>query len=106
MKCLQCSNAQEKFAALLVRMVTREAWSEEKSFPVHLHGSLMLQELLKFSKPIKVVSSLLSGMTPAQLRELLSDPRGCHIADAFVESATVGEKSREGLIKALKVRLS
>ena len=49
------------------------------------------------------VSSLLSMSAPS-LRELLCDPKGCHVADAFAESASVGEKSRDGLVKALKVR--
>ena len=50
---------------------------------VHLHGSLILQELLHFSKPIKLVRSLLQLPAP-QLSQLLSDPRGCHITDSFM----------------------
>jgi hypothetical protein len=42
-------------------------------------------------------------MSPSKLKELLSDPKGCHVADAFVDSVSVGEKSREGMVKALKV---
>merc|ERR1711860_278274 len=34
-----------------------------------------------------------------------SDPRGSHIADSFVESPTVGEKSRDGLVKTLNGQL-
>ena len=48
------------------------------------------------------VSSLLA-MSPSSLRDLLCDPKGCHVADAFAESDSVGEKSRDGLVKALKV---
>ena len=105
MKTLHCSSAQDKLVPLLVRMTTKEAAEENDSakFPVHLHGSLILQELLRFNKPIKVINSLLSGVSSAALRELLCDPRGCHITSAFMESASVGEKSRDGLVKALKV---
>ena len=48
------------------------------------------------------ISSLLS-MSASSLRDLLCDPKGCHVADAFAESDSVGEKSRDGLVKALKV---
>ena len=50
------------------------------------------------------ISSLLS-MSASSLRDLLCDPKGCHVADAFAESDSVGEKSRDGLVKALKVTL-
>lgn len=40
------------------------------------------------------------------LKELLCDPRGCHVTDSFFLSTTVGEKSRDGLIKALQGHLA
>ena len=43
-------------------MVTKEAFEENKGegedsagFSVHIHGSLIAQELLRFQKPIKAV---------------------------------------------------
>jgi len=98
---LHCTEEQEKLVPCLVHMVTRDAMSEQKVFPVHLHGSLILQQMLQFGKPIKLVRSLLA-MTPQDLQVLLGDPRGCHIADSFMTSKTVGEKSRDGIVKALK----
>lgn len=97
-----CDSDPDMFACLLLRMVTREAFSEQqKEFPIHIHGSLALQELLQFQKPIKIVNSLLS-MEPSKLRQVFSDPRGCHVTDVFVQSETIGEKSREALVKTLK----
>lgn len=61
----------------------------------------MLQQLLLYSKPIKVVRSLLA-LAPTQLALLLSDPRGSHVTDIFLSSKNIGEKSREGLVKALR----
>ena len=55
-----------------------------------------------FDFPNFQISSLLS-MSASSLRDLLCDPKGCHVADAFAESDSVGEKSRDGLVKALKV---
>eukprot|EP00092_Neocalanus_flemingeri_P033062 GFUD01035956.1.p1 GENE.GFUD01035956.1~~GFUD01035956.1.p1 ORF type:complete len:644 (-),score=270.85 GFUD01035956.1:12-1943(-) len=99
---LHCSDSQDQLASCLAHMVTKDTMAEEgKVFSVHLHGSLALQQLLLFSKPIKVVRSLLA-MAPSQLASLLADPRGSHIADNFMTSKTIGEKSREGLVKALK----
>jgi len=97
-----CAESQDLLAPCLVYMVTKDIMAEEgKVFSVHLHGSLALQQLLLFGKPIKVVRSLLA-MPSGKLSALLSDPRGCYITDIFMSSKTIGEKSREGLVKALK----
>merc|ERR1719234_307902 len=106
MKVLHCSEKQELLAPLLAHLVTLECWSSEggEHPPVHLHGSLALQQLLLFTKPIKVVTSLL-GLGSAQLAALLGDPRGCHITDSFLTSKHVGEKSREGLVRGLRGQL-
>jgi len=99
---LHCDENQELIAPCLAHMATKEAIVDKsKVFPVNLHGSLILQELLLFGKPIKIVRSLLT-MSASELKTLLSDPRGCHITENFMSSKTVGEKSREGLVKALK----
>ena len=97
---LHCQDHEKMFASLLLSMATREA-VEEQEFPIQIHGSLVPQELLKFNKPIKVVNSLLA-MEPGKLRQLLSNPRGSHVTDRFVGSATVGEKNREALVRRLQ----
>lgn len=104
MKVLHCSEKQELLAPLLAHLVTIECWSDGEHPPVHLHGSLALQQLLLFTKPIKVVRSLL-GLGSPQLAALLGDPRGCHITDSFLTSKHVGEKSREGLVRGLRGQL-
>ena len=100
---LHCQDQSDSLAPCLLFMRTKERLSEEAP-SVHLHGSLMLQQLLLFSKPIKLVRSLLS-LPASQLSSVLSDPRGCHVTDSFMSSTTVGEKSREGLVKALRGEL-
>ena len=74
-------------------------FSEET--PVNLHGTLIAQEILHFNKPMKVVNSILASDSE-KLCQILSDPRGCHITDAFMTSSTIGEKSHESLIKILQ----
>ena len=125
---LHCADSMDQFSNLLLRLVTREAAVAEggtaNEFPVHLHGSLVLQEMLwfqvgirqsiilififtkcndfyLFQKPIRLVTSLLS-LDPPRLRAVLADPRGCHVTDALVTSDTVGEKSREAVVKRLQ----
>ncbi|QQP57540.1 Pumilio domaincontaining protein C14orf21like [Caligus rogercresseyi] len=72
--------------------------SSEKT--VNKIGSQIIQELLRFNKPIKTVNSLLF-MNALDLRGVLVDPKGCHITGSFISSKNIGEKSRDGLIKAL-----
>ncbi len=86
---------------LLLRMVTREEYTNS-SDEINLHGSLVVQEMLNFAKPIKIVKSILS-LKIQELKKVMSDPKGCHVVDAFMNSKTVGEKSREGLVRALHV---
>ena len=114
MKSLHCYEPpqhQLKFVTLLAYLSTRESYEETKGSPetpqlsVSLHGSLIIQELLNFNKPIKVVNSLLD-MDANELKVLLSDPRGCHITDSFMQSTTIGEKSRDGLIKLMQPHLA
>ena len=70
------------FFVFIMIIMLQESLSSD-TLNVHLHGSLILQELLHFSKPIKLVRSLLQ-LPPGQLSQLLSDPRGCHITDSFM----------------------
>uniref|UniRef100_A0A182RFC1 PUM-HD domain-containing protein n=1 Tax=Anopheles funestus TaxID=62324 RepID=A0A182RFC1_ANOFN len=68
---------------------------------IHLHGSLILQTILEFNKPIKFVTALL-GMPNHRLAEIFIDPCGSFIANSFIQSRFVGEKSREKLIRQLE----
>uniref|UniRef100_A0A2M4ASG8 Putative rna-binding protein n=1 Tax=Anopheles triannulatus TaxID=58253 RepID=A0A2M4ASG8_9DIPT len=68
---------------------------------IHIHGSLILQAILEFNKPIKFVTALLE-MDAERLTEILRDPRGSFIANAFIRSRFVGEKSREKMVRHLE----
>jgi len=100
MKILDCTD--QTFVWYAVTMKTRsqlEAAPDDTS--LNLHGSLILQAMLKFNKPIKIVNSLLNMSTDELLR-LLNDPKGSRVLDAFLDSEYVGEKSRDKLYKKLK----
>ncbi len=103
MKALGCNDGEEKqnkFFLLLIKLLTLDKF--EDGTPVSLHGALLAQEILHFNKPIKLVNSILNT-DPVKLAKILSDPRGSHVTDAFMASSTIGEKSRESLIKLLQV---
>jgi hypothetical protein len=105
MKALQCQDNQEKQAKFLVYLVRLLPASKyEDSAPVSLHGALLTQELLHFNKPIKLANSMI-GCDASKLANILSDPRGSHITDAFMTSTSLGEKSRESLVKLLSDEL-
>lgn len=103
---LKCDAATDSQAQLVRCMVTLKKPSQLKvesdgpQPPLHLHGSLIIQAILKFNKPIKVVNSLLE-MNNEELLQLLGDPKGSRILDAFMDSKYVGEKSREKLCRKL-----
>lgn len=92
---IQCIATLQKPSQLKV-----ESNSSPPPLSLHLHGSLIVQAILKFNKPIKAVNSLLE-MNNEELLQLFSDPKGSRILDAFMDSKYVGEKSREKLFKKL-----
>ncbi|XP_018569686.1 nucleolar protein 9 [Anoplophora glabripennis] len=65
-----------------------------------LHGTLILESLLDFNKPIKIVNSILD-MEQQDLKNLFCNSMGSHITDSFVKGLFVGEKSREKLVRKM-----
>jgi len=102
---LKCDVTADNQAQLIRCITTLKKPSQLKDesgnpLPIHLHGSLILQAILKFNKPIKAVNSLLE-MNTEELVQLFMDPKGSRILDAFMDSKYIGEKSREKLYKKL-----
>lgn len=109
MDCLQPEERQKDFVLCVSRLIPYEKNIEisnknlEKE-KLSLHGTLIVQLVLEFNKPIKVINSVLS-MESEDVKKLFSNTMGSHIVDSFVKSNFVGEKSRERLIKKLQVRV-
>ena len=59
----------------------------------NLHGSLLVQSLLRFTHPDLIVNSLLS-LTTAELQAVCCDSAGSHVITAFVNSPTVTQRSQ------------
>ena len=106
-KSLHCEESEKQIhiARLIVSLATyeklQEARKEKKEISLQLHGSLILQAILNFNKPIKIVNSLLAADCE-DLVFLFGDTKGSRIVDAFMDSEYVGEKSREKLAKKLQ----
>lgn len=96
--CLQPKEKADKFALLTLKLKPYSVAIADKSNFVHIHGAVILQTMLKFNKPIKLVQSILD-MKNSELVEIFCSPKGSHVVDAFMESQFVGEKSREKLIR-------
>ncbi|GLH08920.1 Pumilio domain-containing protein C14orf21 [Gryllus bimaculatus] len=89
---------QVLFPLLVVHWVDYETWSmttrnENADLPVTLPGSLLIQTLLSFNEPIKIIKALLE-MDSKHLLKLLCDRYGSHLGDAFLDSKVVGEKQK------------
>ncbi|XP_043269927.1 nucleolar protein 9 [Venturia canescens] len=107
-KTLNCEEAekQSKIVPAVAALQSSEKIQEssethDSKLEINLHGSIALQAMLRFNKPIKIVNSLLA-MKPEDVVELFSNPKGSRILDAFMESKFIGEKSREKLAKSLQ----
>lgn len=111
MKCLNCLEPEERQQYFIVCMSKLTPYNTETSKSsdnlskekLSLQGTLMLQTMLDFNKPIKIVNSMLS-MDTNTLKNLFSNSMGSHIVDSFVKSLFVGEKSREKLVRKMTVK--
>ncbi|CAG9762851.1 unnamed protein product [Ceutorhynchus assimilis] len=105
-KSLNCSESEQQFIMSVSRLtpynpsnaISNENLAKDK---LNLQGTLMLQQMLEFNKPIKIVNSLLN-MDLMDLKNLFSNSMGSHIVDSYVTSPFVGEKSREKLTRKMK----
>ncbi|XP_076297056.1 nucleolar protein 9 [Lasioglossum baleicum] len=108
LKALHCeaNDRQPKVVLCIASLKTWEQLNDlqKENSPklfINLHGSLTVQAVLKFNKPIKLVNSLLET-NGEDLLNLFSDPKGSRIVDAFMSSKYIGEKSREKFAKKLR----
>ncbi|VEN34580.1 unnamed protein product [Callosobruchus maculatus] len=108
MKALNCwepEERQQSFILCLSRFATFDKSIEQPAANIHkeklnLHGTLVVQQLLSFNKPIKLVNSILS-LDLTELKNLFCNTMGSHIADSYMKGEFVGEKSREKLVRKL-----
>ncbi|XP_053685753.1 nucleolar protein 9 [Sabethes cyaneus] len=99
---LHCSEtAGEKLLTSVLKLMPPEVLTEQPSAAINLHGSIILQSVLDFNKPIKMVAAILDTKND-HLAKIFTDPKGSFVANAFVGSKFVGEKSREKLIRHLE----
>ncbi|KAM7341862.1 nucleolar protein 9 [Cochliomyia hominivorax] len=91
----------KSFFLCLLKLKPFEILQQDKTNFVHLHGSLIIQDILRFNKPIFMVNCILET-TPDYLVTVFNTPNGSHICDVFLQSKFIGEKSREKLLKHLE----
>lgn len=108
MKALKCFEPEERQNSLLLclsRFVKFEDLPKENTNldkeKLNMQGTIVVQTILEFNKPIKLVNSILNTELNV-LKGLFMNINGCHIMDAYMKSSFVGEKSREKLIKKLQ----
>lgn len=103
LRSLDCAGEKSNRCILPIVSLTPLNIIEEKDeTKITLHGSLILQHIFQFNKPIKIVQSLIEMKPQDIVNILLCDQKGSRIADAYLESKFIGEKSREKLIKHLE----
>lgn len=87
----------EDLLLAVVKLKPIELCQDSNNF-VHIHGSVIMQTLLAFQKPIEVINAL-CGIETARLVPLLATGKGSYIVDAFFQAQFVGEKSKIKFIR-------
>ncbi|CAG9571088.1 unnamed protein product [Danaus chrysippus] len=100
---LNCSDAEPKrFIIQCLRLAPlSDKTMDTTNYFIHVHGSVIVQTMLGFQRPAKLVSSILE-LSSEELVYILCDPKGCHIADAFTTQNLVGVKARDKMVWKLK----
>lgn len=98
--CAQPKERSDKFIILTLKLKPFKIAMEDTSNFIHIHGALILESMLQFNKPIKLVQCMLD-MKNTELSEIFCSPKGSHVVDAFMQSKSIGEKSREKLIRQM-----
>ena len=98
--CYEPQERQLKIVPALLHLLTYEDLQEKKDCKMNLHGSLIIQNLLSFKKPIRIIESLLNINT-AQLVKVMSDLYGSHIINSYCKSPHVGEKNKLKLMQSV-----
>ncbi|ERL90018.1 nucleolar protein 9 [Dendroctonus ponderosae] len=104
LNCLEPEDRQQHFILCMCRLAPYDPKSPKAGLlkeKLSLQGTLMLQLMLEFNKPIALVNSLLN-MDAQVLKELFSHSMGSHIVDSYTKSAFIGERSREKLVWKMK----
>jgi len=104
--CFEPESKHIKIVPLIASFQTYEVFYKDEDHKcilnsVNIHGSLILQQLLQFSKPMKIVSSLLE-LSQSELIFMICDKCGSHIIDTFFQSPTVKEKHKDAFLKNLE----
>ena len=95
-------------APVILALLTYDVFyetSEEGSIKPHpftLHGSLLLQALLKF-EDVKTVPRSVLKMSVKELVRVSCDPQGSHVVTTFLGSPTIPAKRKEKLVAKLVV---
>uniref|UniRef100_A0A336MV57 CSON007740 protein n=1 Tax=Culicoides sonorensis TaxID=179676 RepID=A0A336MV57_CULSO len=101
-KVLQCEkNPPVSFFICVSKLKPSSVCAKDESGFVHLHGSLIIQQIFFFNKPIKFIQNMLELKNDI-LVSIFCDPKGSHIVDAFVKSKFIGEQSKLKLVKHLE----
>ncbi|CAG9859050.1 unnamed protein product [Phyllotreta striolata] len=103
--CFEPEERQNAFVLCLSRFVAFEENAKKSNEnlqkeKLNLHGTLILQKILDYNKPIKVVNAILN-LDQTVLLNLFSNVMGSHIADSYVKGTFVGEKSKERLVRKM-----
>ncbi len=101
LKSINCAGDKSNKCLLPILKLKPLEIAENESFQINLHGSIILQEIFQFNKPIKFVQCFLE-MKTQDLSTILQDPKGSRLADAFLQSKFIGEKNRDKLIKKME----
>ena len=109
LKAFHTSDHPSCSAPVILALLTYEVFYNDggadggsEPHPFTLHGSLLLQALLKF-QDVKHVSRSVLKLGSAELMRVSCDPQASHVITAYLNSVTVPAKRKEKLIAKLVV---
>lgn len=91
------SGKSEDFVVAILKLKPISLCQDTNNF-IHIHGSVIMQSLLGFQKPIEPINALI-GSDNTKLMPLLMSAKGSFVVDVFFQAPFVGEKSKIKMIR-------
>lgn len=88
-EALNCSGENSnKFLACLLKLVPLELIAKYDDTFIHIHGAVIICEILQFKNPYKLVQSFLE-MEKVDIAKIFCNPKGAFICDALMQSESI-----------------
>lgn len=77
--------------------------NEDNDF-IHIHGSVIVQTMLNFNKPFKLVQNFMD-LSNSEISKIFCHSKGSYIGESFMQSKYINIKTKEKFMEHMSVSM-